>query len=147
MGGLNFRLIPAGPAHTPEDLMMLVEEEGVLFAGDLIFAGRIPYVGDADSRAWLAALDRLAQRPPSRIVTGHGPPSKDGSADLALTRDYLRYLREQMAQAVDEMLDFNEAYARIDWSRFRTLPAFDAANRRNAFNTFVLMEREALQKR
>ena len=147
LGGLNFRLIPAGPAHTPEDLMMLVEEEGVLFAGDLIFAGRIPYVGDADSRAWLAALDRLAQRPPSRIVTGHGPPSKDGSADLALTRDYLRYLREQMAQAVEEMLDFNEAYARIDWSRFRTLPAFDAANRRNAFNTFVLMEREALQKR
>jgi glyoxylase-like metal-dependent hydrolase (beta-lactamase superfamily II) len=147
LGGLTFRLIPAGPAHTPEDLMMLVEEEGVLFAGDLIFAGRIPYVGDADSRAWLAALDRLAERPPSRIVTGHGPPSKDGSADLAMTRDYLRFLREQMAQAVDEMLEFNEAYARIDWSRFRTMPAFDAANRRNAFNTFVLMEREALQKR
>jgi glyoxylase-like metal-dependent hydrolase (beta-lactamase superfamily II) len=147
LGGLTFRLIPAGPAHTPEDLMMLVEEEGVLFAGDLIFAGRIPYVGDADSRAWLAALDRLAARPPLRIVTGHGPPSKDGSADLAMTRDYLRFLREQMAQAVDEMLEFNEAYARIDWSRFRTMPAFDAANRRNAFNTFVLMEREALQKR
>ena len=27
------------------------------------------------------------------------------------------------------------------------LPAFDAANRRNAFNTFVLMEREALQRK
>lgn len=147
LGGLTFRLIPVGPAHTPEDLMMLVEEEGVLFAGDLIFAGRIPYVGDADSRAWLAALDRLAARPPSRIVTGHGPPSKDGSADLAMTRDYLRFLRDEMARAVDEMLDFDEAYARVDWSRFRTLPAFDAANRRNAFNTFVLMEREALQRR
>jgi glyoxylase-like metal-dependent hydrolase (beta-lactamase superfamily II) len=147
LGGLTFRLIPAGPAHTPEDLMMLVEEEGVLFAGDLIFAGRVPYVGDADSRAWLAALDRLAARPPSRIVTGHGPPSKDSSADLAMTRDYLRFLRHEMARAVDEMLDFDEAYARVDWSRFRTMPAFDAANRRNAFNTFVLMEREALQRR
>lgn len=147
LGGLTFRLIPAGPGHTPEDLMMLVEEEGVLFAGDLIFAGRIPYVGDADSRAWLAALDRLAGRPPARIVTGHGPPSKDGSADLAMTRDYLRFLRTEMARAVEEMLDFDEAYRQIDWSRYRTMPAFDAANRRNAFNTFVLMEREALQKR
>ena len=147
LGGLTFRLIPAGPAHTPEDLMMLVEEEGVLFAGDLIFAGRIPYVGDADSRAWLEALDRLAKRPPARIVTGHGPPSKDGSADLAMTRDYLRFLRTEMARAVEDMLDFDEAYRQIDWSRFRTMPAFDAANRSNAFNTFVLMEREALQKR
>lgn len=147
LGGLTFRLIPVGPAHTPEDLMMLVEEEGVLFAGDLIFAGRIPYLGDADSRAWLAALDRLARRPPARIVTGHGPPSKDGSADLAMTRDYLRFLRTEMARAVEDMLDFDEAYRQIDWSRFRTMPAFDAANRRNAFNTFVLMEREALQKR
>ena len=147
LGGLTFHLLPAGPAHTPEDLMMLVEEEGVLFAGDLIFAGRIPYVGDADSRAWLEALDRLGARPPSRIVTGHGPPSKDGSADLAMTRDYLRFLRAEMARAVDDMLEFNEAYASIDWSRFRMIPAFDAANRRNAFNTFVLMEREALQRR
>lgn len=147
VGGVGFRLIPVGPAHTPEDLMMVVEDEAVLFAGDLIFAGRVPFVGDADSRAWLAALDRMAQRPPSTIVTGHGPYSKDGKADLDLTRDYLRVLRTEMARAVEEMLDFNEAYAQADWSRFKSLPAFDAANRRNAFNTFVLMEREALSRR
>ncbi|MBW7926434.1 MAG: MBL fold metallo-hydrolase, partial [Burkholderiaceae bacterium] len=47
LGGLTFRLLPAGPAHTTEDMMMLVEEEGVLFAGDLVFAGRVPFVGDA----------------------------------------------------------------------------------------------------
>lgn len=147
VGGIGFRLIPVGPAHTPEDLMMVVEDEAVLFAGDLIFAGRVPFVGDADSRAWLAALDRMASRPPSTIVTGHGPYSRDGKADLDLTRDYLRVLRTEMAKAVEEMLDFNEAYAQADWSRFKSLPAFDAANRRNAFNTFVLMEREALSRR
>lgn len=64
-----------------------------------------------------------------------------------MTRDYLRFLRHEIALAVDEMLDFDEAYARVDWSRFRTMPAFDAVNRRNAFNTFVLMEREALQRK
>jgi len=51
LGGLHFELIYFGPAHSPEDLAMLVKEDGVLFSGDLIFKGRIPFVGEADSRA------------------------------------------------------------------------------------------------
>ena len=144
MGGVTFRLLPAGPAHTDEDLMMLVEEEGVLFAGDLIFAGRVPIVGDADPRAWLSALEQLSTHRPRVVVTGHGPVSSDAVADLALTREYLLYLRAQMGEAVDELLDFDEAYARTDWSRFSSLPAFDDANRRNAYNVYLQMQREAL---
>jgi len=144
MGGLTFRLLPAGPAHTDEDLMMLVEEEGVLFAGDLIFAGRVPFVGDADPRAWLAALEKLSSHRPRVVVTGHGPVSRDAVADLALTRDYLLYLRAEMGKAVDELLDFEEAYERTDWSRFASLPAFGDANRRNAYNVYLRMQREVL---
>lgn len=146
-GGLRFRLMPVGPAHTPEDLMMMVEEEGVLFAGDLVFAGRVPFVGEADSRAWLAAIERLDSLAPRMMVTGHGPVSRDARADLSLTRDYLRFVRQAMAGAVREMMSFDEAYARTDWSRFAGLPAFEAANRRNAYNTFLLMEQEALRAR
>ncbi len=147
LGGVTFRLYPAGPAHTDEDLMMLVEEEGVLFAGDLIFAGRVPFVGDADPAAWLNALDRLAGHRPRVVVTGHGPVSTDAPADLALTREYLLFLRREMGAAVDELLDFDEAYARTDWSRFASLPAFDDANRRNAYNVFLRMQRELLGDR
>lgn len=147
LGGLTFRLYSAGPAHTPEDLMMLVEEEGVLFAGDLIFAGRVPFVGDADPRAWLDSLEALAARKPRIVVTGHGPASTDAQADVSLTRDYLRFLREEMARAVDDMLSFDEAYAAIDWSRFSALPAFEDANRRNAYNVYLRMQREALGTR
>ena len=76
--------------------------------------------------------------------TGHGPASSDAAADIALTRDYLRYLRQQMGEAVEDFAAFDEAYAKTDWSRFSMLPAFEAANRRNAYNTFLLMERESL---
>jgi glyoxylase-like metal-dependent hydrolase (beta-lactamase superfamily II) len=144
LGGLTFRIINAGPAHTPEDLMMLVDEEGVLFAGDLMFAGRVPFVGDADSKGWLAAIERLIERKPRILVGGHGPASTDAARDLMMTRDYLVFLREQMGRAVDEMIGFEEAYDRVDWSRFDKLPAFKAANRINAYNTFILMEKEAL---
>jgi len=144
-GGIDFTVLPAGPAHTAEDIMLLVEQEAVLFAGDVMFAGRVPFVGDADSRAWLAALDRLAEIAPRHVIVGHGPHSDDAPADIDLTRRYLRYLRKTMGAAVEELATFEEAYARTDWSGFAHLPAFEAANRGNAYNTYLLMEREALR--
>lgn len=147
LGGLTFRVLTVGPAHTAEDLMLLVEEEGVLFAGDLMFAGRVPFVGDADSRSWLESVRRLVRMDPKVIVGGHGPASTDAARDLALTRDYLAFLRDAMGAAVEAMQPFEEAYEATDWSRFRDLPAFEAANRRNAYNTYLRMEQEALERR
>ena len=144
MGGKTFQVLTAGPAHTPEDLMMFVEQDGVLFAGDLMVAGRVPFVADADSKGWLAAIERLIARNPRIIVGGHGAASTDAARDLALTREYLVYLRKEMGRAVEEMASFEEAYRRTDWSRFQDLPAFSGANRINAYNTFILMEKEAL---
>jgi glyoxylase-like metal-dependent hydrolase (beta-lactamase superfamily II) len=145
LGGLTFRVLHAGPAHTPEDLMMVVEEDGVLFVGDLMFSGRIPFVGDAEVSSWIHAIDRVLAFAPRVVVGGHGPASTHAVADLALTRDYLVYLREQIGAAFDEGLDFEAAYRRIDWSRFAALPAFEAANRRNAYQAYLNVEQEALQ--
>lgn len=146
LGGVTFRIRHVGPAHSPEDLVVHVEEDGVLYAGDLVFKGRVPFVGDADSRAWLAALDRLIALRPIVLVPGHGAASDTPMADLVLTRDYLTYLRAAMARAVDDLTPFEEAYASTDWSRFAHLPAFEEAHRRNAYNTYLLMEKEALAR-
>ena len=81
---------------------------------------------------------------PRVVVGGHGPASTNAVADLALTRDYLAYLRAQISAAFDEGLDFEAAYRRIDWSRFASLPAFEAANRRNAYQAYLNVEQEAL---
>jgi glyoxylase-like metal-dependent hydrolase (beta-lactamase superfamily II) len=144
LGGLTFRLMRAGPAHTDEDLMMLVEEEGVLYVGDLMFTGRIPFVADADVSSWIKAIDRVLAFKPRIVVGGHGPASSHAEVDLKLTRDYLVYLREQISAAFEDGLDFEGAYARIDWSRYASLPAFAVANRRNAYQTYLNVEKEAL---
>jgi len=125
---------------------MFVEEDGVLFAGDLVFKGRVPFIGDADSRLWLNALDKLIALQPKFLVPGHGAASDEPLADLTLTRDYLKYLREQMGRAVEEMIPFEEAYEKTDWSMYEKMPAFLEAHRRNAYNTYLLMERESLMK-
>lgn len=140
LGSLTFRVFPVGPAHTPEDLAMAVEEENLLFVGDLMFAGRLPFVGDADSKAWIAAIDRMVKSNPKIMVGGHGEVSRNAAVDLALTRGYLVYLREQMGKAAADLEDFEAAYKNTDWSRYSHLPAFEAANRRNAYNTYIRMQ-------
>lgn len=142
VGGTRFEAMQVGPAHTVEDLAVYFPDEGVLFAGDLVFRGRVPYVGDADSRRWIDSLDRLLALPARVIVPGHGPHSAEPRADLQLTRDYLAYLREAMGRAARELTPFEDAYAATDWSRFEALPLFKAANRMNAYNTYLLMEQE-----
>ncbi|NWG76447.1 MAG: MBL fold metallo-hydrolase, partial [Rubrivivax sp.] len=88
LGGVHFVIRHVGPAHSAEDLAMYVKEDGVLYAGDLVFKGRVPFVGDADSRAWLASLDKLTAMRPRLLVPGHGSVSRAPAKDLALTRDY-----------------------------------------------------------
>lgn len=142
MGGLHFALRHVGPAHSPEDLAMLVREDGVLYAGDVVFRGRVPFVGDADSRAWIAALDKLIAIHPKILVPGHGAPSRTPQNDLVFTRDYLRYLRTTMGEAARNLVPFDEAYEKTDWSKYRTMPAFNEANRVNAYNQYLRLEAE-----
>jgi glyoxylase-like metal-dependent hydrolase (beta-lactamase superfamily II) len=144
LGGMRFAVIGVGGAHSQEDLMLLVEDEAVLFAGDLFFTGRLPFVGEADSKAWLTALEKITASGPKVVIPGHGAASTDPSADLEMTRDYLLFLREQMGKAVSDMTGFDQAYQAVDWSRFEQYPAFRDANRINAYGTYLLMERESL---
>jgi glyoxylase-like metal-dependent hydrolase (beta-lactamase superfamily II) len=118
----------------------------VLFTGDLYFSGRIPFVVGADTRAWLRALDRMVAIAPRMAVPGHGAASADVARDLAMTRDYLRYLRQVMGKAAEEMADFEEAYDRVDWSAWQALPAFLPGNRLNARSVYLEMERESLRR-
>lgn len=143
IGGEKLHIRHVGPAHTPEDLVVYIERSRVLFAGDLVFRGRIPFVGQADSRGWIDALSGLIALRPATIVPGHGPVSGNPVPDLELTRDYLVFLRKSMGDAAANLEPFEDAYAKADWSRFEGLPLFRAANRINAFNTYLLMEQQA----
>ena len=141
VGSFDFVIRHVGPAHTPEDVVVFVPKLGVLFAGDLVFRGRVPFVGQADSQNWIASLGRLIEFHPKVMVPGHGPVSEMPLADLELTRDYLVYLRKSMREAAENLEPFEDAYAKADWSRFEKMPLFRAANRMNAYNTYLLMER------
>lgn len=145
VGGMHFQMTPVGPSHTPEDLAIYLPAEKVLFAGDLVFRSRIPFVGQADSHHWILSLDNLLKFDAQVIVPGHGPLSTEAQKDMKLTRDYLVYLRASMGKAARNLEPFEDAYKATDWTQYEHLPLFRAANRMNAYNTYLLMEAEPLK--
>lgn len=149
VGGVSFGVRHAGPAHAPGDSIMLVKDYGVLFSGDVVYKGRVPFLDSpqTDTRHWLSELDALTAMDPQPrfIVPGHGEPSTDVAEAVNLTRDYITYLRDVMGQAVEDFTAFDEAYRNADWSAYRDLPAFEASNRGNAFRIFLELEAESFE--
>lgn len=147
LGGISFEIRHMGPAHAPGDSIMLVRDYGVLFSGDVVYKGRVPFLDSPQTatKHWLDELNALTALSPQPrfIIPGHGEPSTDVPDAVNLTRDYITYVRDVMGQAVDDFRSFDEAYRNADWSAYADLPAFEASNRGNAFRVFLELEAES----
>lgn len=148
LGKNTFSLIYAGPAHSASDIMMMVEPEGVLFAGDIVQNGRIPFMNsdDVDSGVWLKGLDDVLALNPRFIVPGHGMPSTQAKEAITFTRDYIAYVRDAMQKAVENWTDFEAAYVQTDWSKYKDVPAFASINKGNAYRIFLDLEAKNFKK-
>jgi len=144
LGDVDFTVTVVGKAHSDGDLTLYVSPDRVLFSGDVIFEGRVPFLGDSNSRNWVAVLARMEREQLTTLVPGHGGVAADPNEAISLTRRYLTYLRQQMGAAVSEFIPFNDAYANTDWTEFQDLPAFAEANRRNAYQVYLSLEAELL---
>ena len=145
-GGVTFTLDVLGAAHSDGDLTLYVEPDRVLFSGDIIFEGRVPYLGDANTKKWLDTLIKMEVGKIAALIPGHGPAAKNPNQAISTTRNYLAKVRSVMANAVQNLDDFAETYDKTDWSEFENLPAFAEANRRNAYQVFLSMEEELFNK-
>lgn len=80
LGGVRVRFLLVGPTHTKGDTGFFVEDDGVLFAGDVVMNQSFVAANAMISsvRAWLAAFNAFEAMRPRRIVPAHGPIG-DGS--------------------------------------------------------------------
>lgn len=97
--------------HTADDLVVLDRHTGVLFAGGLVFAERVPTMPHADFAAWLSSLDTLerliASGQVKTVVPSHGPVHS-GLAGVQQTRDWLQWLTTLMQSSAERGLDLGE---------------------------------------
>jgi glyoxylase-like metal-dependent hydrolase (beta-lactamase superfamily II) len=144
LGDVEFVITMLGAAHSDGDLALYIAPDRVMFSGDVIFDGMVPFLGDADTRHWLKVLERMDREQLAALVPGHGAMVKDPHMAISFTRRYLQYLRTTMGTAAQGLTPFDEAYARVDWSEFENLPAFAETNRRNAYQVYLSLEAEML---
>ncbi len=142
LGDHRLTLLYAGPAHSSSDIMMMVEPDGVLFAGDIVQNSRIPFMNsdDVNTKQWLEALGVVEKLDPKFIIPGHGRPSTEAKEAIAFTRDYIAYVRAAMRKAVEDWTDFDVAYRQTDWSKYAGIPAFETNNRGNAYRIYLELE-------
>jgi cyclase len=82
----RIEILPAS-GHTAGDLVVLVPDVDVCFAGDLCFFGVTPLAFQGDPAMWADVLDAVAELADT-IVPGHGPIG--GEAEVRDLQGYLR---------------------------------------------------------
>jgi len=73
VGGYNLKLIHVR-GHTDGDLFIYIKQLRTLITGDLVFNGKIPYMGDAYVEEWISALTYLGDLDAEIYIPGHGEP-------------------------------------------------------------------------
>lgn len=72
VGGRRLELRYLGRGHTDDDVVIVVPDASVLFAGDLVENGAPPYFGDGYPLDWPATLRSMRGLVRGPVVPGHG---------------------------------------------------------------------------
>ena len=98
-----------GRAHTDGDIVLVVPDANVLFAGDLLEEGAPPSFGDSFPLEWPATVERLLSLATGAVVPGHG-----AIGDRAFVEQQIAAFRRlvELSRAVHEGALDAEAAAR-----------------------------------
>src|SRR5262245_60392908 len=141
LGGRVLMLKGWEAAHTDNDLTVLDEASGTLFAGDLVVAQHVPVL-DGSIRGWTSAMEKLAQIPARHVVPGHGPVLDDWPAALGDQRRYLEHLTRDVRSLIARGAPIATAAAEAAQDEKGRWRLFEEYNARNATAAFAELEWE-----
>ena len=108
LGDRRVELRHLGRGHTDHDIVVVVRDAAVVFAGDLVESGAVPFFGDGYPLDWPETASRLAELVYGVVVPGHGDHAgrrfadDQASALLALAELARRVHRGELA--IDDAL-------------------------------------------
>lgn len=125
-------------AHTAKDMIVYLPDDGVLFAGDLVFNTRIPTLGNGDINGWIEALEFIKTFNVKYIIGGHG--DRVDSKSYEMTLEYFTELRDEVVKAIDDGLDISEAIDKITMDSFKKYALYDEVHRHNVEAAYRTLE-------
>ena len=114
LGGVRVQIWHPGPGHTRGDTIAWVEEEKVLFSGDLVEYEAGVYTGDAQLEEWPATLEALRALGALSIVPGRGEAMKGAdnvNKALDYTQRWVTTLFNSGKEAAEANMDLKAAMA------------------------------------
>ena len=114
LGGVTVRLINRGPTalHTQGDTMIFVEQDRVLFTGDVVMSRRfLAANAQASVKLWVSVLDELAALRPLHVVPAHG--DLGNAAMIARDKEYLTAVQAKVAELKKQGKTADEAAAAV----------------------------------
>jgi len=133
--------------HTGDDLLLIDHSTGVLFAGGLVFADRVPTAPHARLLPWMESLRTvqkwLDQGLVRTVVPSHGPVHV-GRKGVDQTLDWLQWLQERLHTSAVKGLDLSEVLRLSIPSRFATWAAMPAEYTRSVTYLYPQYENEQL---
>jgi cyclase len=116
LGGVEVRLIRM-KGHLPNNVVVHLPQERVLFGSDNLFLNSLPFLHEALPGEWLRTLDRIRAMQAEVLVPGHGEISGKAAIDplAAFLREILDEVREAVAKGwgrdeVAERVSFLERF-------------------------------------
>ena len=141
LGDLQMHLKSFGAAHTPGPLVVHIPADNVVYAGDILYSGRLPaIIPDGSVKSWIKVFDDLKGYGDALFVPGHGKPGKLKDFEFS-TRDYLVLLHTHMEKQVKEGADMQTAISGLDQTRFSKLANYPELSGRNASQTYLESEK------
>ena len=138
VGGREVMLRYLGRGHTDHDIVIEVPETGVVFGGDLVENGNVPFFGDGYPLDWPATVEAVAARvnEDGVVVPGHG--DHGGRAFIEAQVASLRTLAELAERVERGELTLDEAIAE------QPFPQHPAEDARRGFERALLQIRGEL---
>jgi glyoxylase-like metal-dependent hydrolase (beta-lactamase superfamily II) len=127
LGGVHVQFRVVGPTHTKGDTGLLVQEDAVLFAGDVVMNRSFLAATPASSmRAWLAAFDTFAAMNPKTIVPSHGPV---GDASLiASSREIMQAIQTRVRALKAQGRSIDDVASTVQTEMQATYAGYPRAN-------------------
>jgi quinoprotein relay system zinc metallohydrolase 2 len=135
LGGRMLSLTAHGPAHTDTDLTVLDGATATLWAGDLLFVGRVPAL-DGSLAGWIEEVRHLRDLPAARAVPGHGPAAVAWPGAAADELRYFAVLQRDVRAAIAAGRDIPETVSGAAASERGKWALFDAYNGRNVTEAY-----------
>lgn len=142
-GNVNIKISHLGQAHTRGSLVVEAIPDQTVFAGDILYSGRLLAVLNVSSvTGWIEAYEKLRKIPAKLFVPGHGPVSPLAGFEQS-TYAYLTALKTYMDEAVNNGIDASTAISSFDSSRWKNLANYSELAGRNASLTYLESEADS----